>query len=393
MFRPIAILVATILAIGVQAVDTKYIVVNLHAADINDATFARIAALDLRNTKIRVGAAAIFSYLNEPHERLRKRLQRFLQLAEKHDVPVVVQPDGEQWWGNRPDLWNWWDKNKAGYDPTNRQNVEWTGWSPDDAIKIAWRNWGSQIRVLPPPNLMSPIYREACNAEMRRVVPVVMDWWLALPDGRKDLLIAIKVGWESSIGANAYYYPNGNRLLDRPAADDPKYGLNHEQLPGRGVIATGYAAASTIGLASAGELKESHQVEIVRRHLAELCRISSELGVPRDRLFTHVGGWKEGELLSDAALNPYASPGWSFYRHARNPEEDAGVTRARKANDAPYWGAVEWYPQGVSTADNWRDAMEATLSVEGCRYLCIYNWRSIADNENALTAIESLTRK
>jgi hypothetical protein len=300
---------------------------------------------------------------------------------------VVVQPDGEQWWGKRPDLWNWWDENAPGYTPSNRHNVEWIGWNPDYAIKVAWRNWGRQIRVLPPPNLMSPAYREACDTEMRRVIPIVMDWWQALPDDRKDLLIAIKLGWESSIGVNAFYYPDGNRLLNEPADKDPTYGLNTQQLPGRGVVATGYAAVKTAGLAEGGRLKEAHQAEVVRRHLEGLCRIASELGVPRDRLFTHVGGWKDGELLYDAAVNKYACPGWSFYRHARSPNSDTGVQRARETSDAPYWGAVEWFPQGARTGEDWRDAIRRTLTVDGCRYLCIYNWRSIADNEETLQAV------
>jgi len=29
--------------------------------------------------------------------------------------------------------------NKPGFNAANRENVEWTGWSPDDAVKIAWR--------------------------------------------------------------------------------------------------------------------------------------------------------------------------------------------------------------------------------------------------------------
>ena len=81
-------------------------------------------------------------------------------------------------------------------------------------MKTAWRNWGKQIRVLPPPNLMSPLYRQACHDEMRVLVPLILDWWMKLPDEKKSLLIGIKIGWESSIGVNAYYYPNGNDLLD-----------------------------------------------------------------------------------------------------------------------------------------------------------------------------------
>ena len=37
-----------------------------------------------------------------------------------------------------------------------------------ESVKIGWRNWGRQLRVLPMPNLMSPAYRQACHKEMAR---------------------------------------------------------------------------------------------------------------------------------------------------------------------------------------------------------------------------------
>ena len=83
---------------------------------------------------------------------------------------------------------------------------------------------------------MSLRYRAACETELRRVIPTTLEWWKALPEERKDLLIAIKLGWESSIGVNAFYYPDGNRLLDEPVENDPTYGLTTTELPGRGVV-------------------------------------------------------------------------------------------------------------------------------------------------------------
>lgn len=380
-------------AVVPSASATQYIVVNLHPSEINDATFSRIAALDDDDPAVRVGAGAIFSYLNGPHEKVAEAIANFLTLSQAHKVPVVVQLDGEQWWGHRPDLWNWWDETKPGYDPENRHNVEWTAWSPEHAMKIAWRNWGQQIRVLPPPNLMSPDYRAACAVEMKRLVPQIMAWYTALPESEKDLFIALKLGWESSIGVNAFYYPGGNALLDKPASDDPTHGIKNSEVPHRGVRGSGYAAIKTLGLKRVGKLKEAHQVTVVQRHLEDLCKMAHDLDVPRERLFTHVGGWKEGELLFDAALNPYASPGWSFYHHARDPKQCTGSQRGRANTDAPWWAAVEWLPLGVSSQADWESALGNTLSVPKCRYLCIYNWRGIAENEHALKAIQVISGK
>ncbi|MCC7495570.1 MAG: hypothetical protein IT204_24685 [Fimbriimonadaceae bacterium] len=339
----------------------------------------------------RIGVAAIFSYLHHPRERVLADLREFLRLAAVTDTPVVVQLDGENWWGGRPDLWNWWDPAQPGYDPANRQNVEWTGWGPQHAIQIAWRNWGRQIRVLPPPNLLSPRYRAACHAELAVLVPEILSWWRQLPAQQQDLLIGIKVGWESSLGVNAWYYPDGNALLARPAADDPQTGLRPAEPPSRGVVTIGYAAASTGGLRLSGELTEADQAAVVRRHLADLCAVHARLGVPRDRLFTHVAGWREGELLYAAGLNPHACPGWSFYRYASDPRRDAGVQQALTQSDAPAWAAVEWW-LGSRDQAAWSAALAVTLADPRCRYLAVYNWQSICDQPAVLQAIRDACR-
>lgn len=335
----------------------------------------------------RVGVAGIFSYLREPPAQLRASLAAFLSLAEQYDMPIVVQLDGEQWWDGRPDLWNWWDPARPGFNPQNRANVEWSGWGPQHALRIAWRNWGQQLRVLPPPNLMSPAYRSACHQEMAALIPIIMDWWHGLPPPRRDLLVGIKLGWESSVGVNAWYYPDGNALADRPPAEDPQTGLKNTEVPARGVTPIGYAAASQAGIRTSGELTEKDLAEIAARHLEDLCREAARLGVPRDRLFTHTAGWKDGELLYQAAVNRFSCPGWSFYRHANEPAKDTGARDALARSDAPYWAAVEWLGGGPSV-EAWRAALTHTLADPRCRFLTLYNWEGIERNPVALRAIE-----
>ncbi|MHC4442742.1 MAG: hypothetical protein ACYTF1_08990 [Planctomycetota bacterium] len=346
---------------------------------------------EAKGSHIRVGVGFIFSYLHATDDvKLIASLERFLSLAQLTDTPVFVQLDGENWWNSRPDLWNWWDRSKPGYDPDNRDNVEWTGWGPEHAIKIAWRNWGRQIRVLPPPNLMSKAYRRACRDKIRMLVPIIMRWYRKLPKSQKDLLVGIKVGHESSVGVNGWYYPDGNDLLDKPESEDPTTGLDVEKVLSRGVTQIGYAAVKTAGIRRKGELTEKDLVEVVRRHLLEQSREVARLKVPRDKLFTHVGGWKDGELLYGAALNKYSCPGWSFYKHAGDPRKDIGVQRELKRSKAPFWGAVEYYFHGPHTAENWRKAIGNTLSDPRCRLLCIYNWHMIRDKKPILEGIRQV---
>ncbi|MDP3444720.1 MAG: hypothetical protein Q8T08_17830 [Ignavibacteria bacterium] len=372
---------------------SKYVMINnITATQESFKQFTEIFGKS-KDKKIAVGAGFIISALKQSPEAAALQLKQYLSLSEQFEVPVIVQLDIEQWWGNRPDLWNWWDKNKPGYNPENRKNVEWTSWTPDSAVKIGWRNWGRQLRVLPMPNLMSPVYREVCHVEMRKLGTIVMNWWKSLPEEKKYLLVGVKVGWESAIGVNNWYYPNGNALLEQPEANDPKYGLTTDSLPDRGVTAIGYAAVSTLGLASSGELKEEHNSEVVRLHLEDLCQLMSKCGVPRNRLFTHCGGWSQGETLYSAALNKYSCPGWSFYNYASDPKKDITAMKALALSNAPYWGAVEWLYQGKYTKEQWMSAFTNTLSDSRIRYMCIFNWESIKDNSNCISSIKEITQK
>ncbi|WP_461782866.1 hypothetical protein [Prosthecobacter sp.] len=327
--------------------------------------------------QVQTGMSHIFSVFRTPPETTVKALRVFLEAADQTSTPVVVQIDTEHWWDARPDLWNWWDVKQPGYDPANRENVEWTGWSPENAIKIAWRDWGKQVRVLPQPNLASPRYVEACKAELRRLVPIVLEWHGKLPVEKKHLLIGIKLGHETSIGGSAYHYEGGNDLLAKPAADDPVLPFDAENVLSRGRAQIGYAAVKTSGIRTSGSLVESDLRDVCQRYLATLCRETAQLGVPRDKLFAHGVGWKDGELLYDVPVNPDSCPAWSFYKHAADPRLDTGVQRNLSRSDAPHWAACEyWLASGDAKA--WRDALTNTLSDPRCRYVCVFNWESMA---------------
>lgn len=369
----------------------QYILLN--GVDPTENAFQEIDSIfgGTAHKEVGVGIGCIISYLQLSPDQAASRLGEYLRLSARYDLPLIIQLDGEQWWSGRPDLWNWWDRTKPGYNPDNKKNVEWTSWSADSAVRIGWRNWGRQLRVLPMPNLMSPRYRKACQGAMRQLVPLIMHWWKTLPAEKKYLLVGIKVGWESAIGVNNWYYPHGNALLGSSPDQDPQYGLTPDSLPGRGVQAIGYAAVKTLGLAHDGKLTEAELTEVVKKHLEDLSRSCAKLGVPRDRLFTHGGGWSPGESLYTAAVNRYSCPGWSFYDHAPDPRGDSTAMKALQVSTAPYWGAVEWLYSGKTEA-GWISALRNTLSVPRLRYLCIFNWSGIRKNAAAVTAIRELTK-
>ena len=366
---------------------------------ITPAAFRRIMENfdGLPPSHIEVGLSMIVSYLHHPEAKTQEALRRFLAAAQATHTPITIKLDGEQWWAARPDLWNWWDPDAPGYDPENVHNVEWTGWSPDQAVKIGWRNWGRQLRVDPAPNLMSPEYQAACQAAMEPLLALIYDWWRELPPDRRDLLVGIEVGWESAIGVNNYYYENGNSRLEADPAEDVWVKPDRRgDLVGRGRVPLGFAAVSTAGLASSGDLRYEHLVEVVRRHLLFQSRIARAAGFPREKVFTHGWGNEDGELLYDAAVNEYTCPGWSSYWYSNRLEQDEGINRGIDQSDAPYWAAVEWLFLHRINRQAWKDAFENTITHRNCRYLTYYNWNRIATAERGgeiIAAVRELVEK
>lgn len=366
-----------------------------HPETINVAGFNEITRhfADLPNSKVKPGIGFIFSYLKTDIDTVQVDLKRFLSLSLKTNTPVLVKLDGEQWWQNRPDLWNWWDPELPGYDPNNRNNVEWRWWEPEYAIKIAWRNWGRQLRVLPPPNLMSPAYRNACHEAMDQLMPIVLDWYKALPEDKKYLFIGLNLGWESSIGMNAYYYPNGNDLIDVPEIDDVHKPYIHEDVLSRGYVQIGYASVKTAGIRTSGDINESDIVKVSQMHVEDLCKRAYDFGFPRKKIFSHGVGNPKGEKLYDVALNKYSCPGWSTYDRPDMPESNIGINRCLDISDANQWAATEWLLLAPHEKALWKTAFEKTLNYRNCKYLCVFNWELIRKSPEVIEAAREVIKE
>ncbi|HBG26029.1 MAG: hypothetical protein A2Y10_03835 [Planctomycetes bacterium GWF2_41_51] len=372
--------------------EEQYIILMMpRSKNINEANFMQV----MNNfqgppqARVKVGLAFIFSYLRNDVNELSDSLKSILLNSEKTNTPVWIKFDGEQWWQNRPDLWNWWDPNKPGYDPNNRTNVEWRWWGPEYALKICWRNWGKQLRVLPPTNLMSPKYRKACHQSMDVLMPIILNWYKTLPEDKKYLFAGLNLGWESAIGINSFYYPNGDQFMDKPKSEDPQSGAIKEDVLSRGVVQQGFAAVKTAGIRDSGDITEEDLYKVVKIHLDDLSKYAYDFGFPREKIFTHGWGNQNAELMYDAAVNKYSCPGWSDYWYSKNPAENAGIMRNVEKSDAPYWAMAEWnlLPHEKKI---WKDAISTILNLPGCKVMCVYGWKGKADKKQVIEAIHEL---
>lgn len=347
------------------------------------------------NSRLRIGVSFPFSILERDLETTARSIDNMLASAQKVDVPVLVAIDGQNWWQSRTDLWNWWDPSRPGYDPANRENVEWTGWGPEHAVKIGWRNWGKQFRCAPAPNIAAPRFLAEHWKAYDLILPRVLRWYQQLPPEKRYLFGGVKVGWEASINVNAFFYRDGHRIIEQyphdashdPDDHNPKHGWTFGQQ------ALGYAAVSTAGIKKSGTLTKEDLEQVVHQYLAKMSAEAHKRGVPRHLIFTHQGGtfapWDQ-HLSFKPAINPDSIPGWSFYSH--DPADSGSLAADLDAAGRQQWAAVEWW-RGAETPQQWRDRFEASLRFKRCRFVSVFGWAQFRNIPEAHAGVRELVER
>ena len=136
---------------------------------------------------------------------------------------------------------------------------------------------------------------------------------------------------------------------------------------------------------------EQYREAVVQTYLNDFTRLASRMGIPKQRIYTHV--WSESEPgdprytnYANAAFTLYSRPGMSFYGHAKNPLGLALWKKALAKDGYPSWGAVE-YSAGTSE-EGWEKGLTNTLDSETpAKVLVIYNWTQ-HKGTGAITAIK-----
>ncbi len=280
------------------------------------------------NPKMQVGLTFQWELLDcfvFPHsctmDQITSGVTNFLNAAASTNVPVQVTLDPVQFY-YQTNLWNWWDESQPGYDPANVANVEWTGWSPDNATLISWRNWGSQFRMpTPQPNLASPSLLTQTAAALYSAVGAIRAWYDAQPAATQQLLIGIKIGEEVDVGANYFYYPDGNDIYRRNPTDpshDPTTGPDWSKGLSGGLPPLGYNLVRTLGLRTSGGPPTREELTKGVKHYftnAIAACLDAWPSLSQNGLLgTHAGASGDPLLMKwESAMVPPATPGYSFY--------------------------------------------------------------------------------
>lgn len=372
------------------------------------------------NVRRRLAVVPMIDLLDADQAKVATWASDVVAAARAAKLPVVFDLDAVNWWAGRPDLWNFFDPKKPGYDPANVANVEWVSEDAASAPRVFWRDWGSQIRVeTPVPNFASAKFRAAVHDALAAAAAPIKSYVDALAPDEQYLYGGVIIGTELAIGVNHYYYPNGNAYLGQPSDCDPGRAYaagsgcpapsggacsqyNHNVCPpdfgsgslSGGVAQLGYRGTIDAKLRSAGQPITQGMLDgLVSGYTAFVDDVlTREVRLPMHKVFAHTGG-----VFNNGAGSPnsYAAaragsviPGWSMYFQAPSGSVGTFVDSTATQKALP-WSSPEWLGLAPTDPDAlaWSTTIQDTLDFRNNRMVDVANWEGVSRNAQAVGGI------
>ncbi len=268
----------------------------------------------------------------EIEEQLPSLIRSAFAAAREHDMAVMLHFDFHLRWKNRPNLWNWFDPDKPGYNPDNKYNVEWHGWD-GPPNKVRYLDHGVLERL--PPNMCFTSKR--MRAEVTRIVskvigPVLREEIAKLKaEGKEALFVGVLVGLEPSI--DDYSKPNPVQAKMMKEDGVPAGPLGYRALLDRGFSADNPPHDFRKALA-----------KIIQETIAFWCEQFVDAGIPAEKLYPHVAAPAPIEVMNApvwTAFNKYSRPGWTTYPVAVLGEGFKPIYDELAKHGSPGWAGVE----------------------------------------------------
>jgi hypothetical protein len=252
--------------------------------------------------------------------------------AREHDMAVMLHFDFHLAWKRRPDLWNWFDPNKPGYDPNNKYNVEWHGWD-GPPNKVHYLNHGVLERM--PPNMCFTSKRT--RAEVTRIVskvigPVLREEIAKLKaEGKEALFVGVLVGLEPSIDDYSKPNPECTKMMKEDGVPAGPLGY-------RALLDRGYSAEKP-----PDDFRKA-LAKIVQETIAFWCEQFVDAGIPAENLYPHVAAPAPIEVMNApiwTAFNKYSRPAWTTYAVEVLGESFKPIYDELEKRGNPAWAGVE----------------------------------------------------
>ncbi len=282
-----------------------------------------------------------------------RAIHESFNIAKRTNIAVHFNVDDHVDWVRRPDLWNWYDPAKKGYDPANRKNVEWYDWEGTPNKRRYFTPEGAPSQS-PHMCYNSPAVQKEITRIVSQIVGPALRKEIAelAKEHREYLFAGITVGQEpgfddySKIPPLSEIPPNSDAASAdaRELLKQASRMMNEDEAPHSKV---GYCALTNDGYSRSHPPANFNQalVSINQRFAQFWDQQFVEAGIACSLLYTHVPAPLAQDDNNDApisiAFNPYARPGWTTYPVETLANGLQPIYRALAERGVTVWGGVE----------------------------------------------------
>lgn len=282
---------------------------------------------------------------NASRDIITRSIDGAIDVALRHDVAIYITIENLEW-ENRPDLWNFSDESKPGYDPANANNVEWMNWD-GTPHPHRYRDWGRPEQMPPVICYNSPaVQRDVKRLAEKVIGPAIANGIERLADAGKQYLFAgVTVGAEPALPNYAVIDKVNPRIAERMQRD----GVPRERLGFNALTNLGYTKDNPPqDFAKALAKVNQDYISLWARHLAEG-------GVPSNRMYSHVAAGagvvgSPGVEFTNAPISiafaESCRPGWTTYPVGPLQHDFGVLYEALAEHDNPPWASTEATPSG-----------------------------------------------
>lgn len=337
----------------------RYMVIHPQPVDFSGSTshFAEISSEFSQNFKSFRPATSltVFGFEERDLCATERRIKNAFSKSVEFDLPLLIHIDFEWFIDSRPDIWNWYLPNFAGYNENNKFKVEWSGWNePLKKYGIFWDVAGLERKAricYSNPSIQLEVVQKA-----RFFAALINEWRLELAKMNKSyLFVGIDPGWETGIQNYSNFTAAKNK------------GVNYNM---------GYCALHYEGYSQNNPPTNPEAVleEVVRKYAKFESQIFYEAGLPKNKIFTHIAAF-DGDKISgphpnapfrqrglvEQAFNEFSTPGFSIYPEVYFPDSILRNVRGRE------WSIIE-------TAYSDFEHLNVFAGDPNLKHINIYSW-------------------